>query len=550
MQCPKVLEQQNLMSSLPMQVQFEAPVIFLAPPSNIAAPVRNQPLFYVDGTDESYKDTRTLLPTEVVARIHSLSKRELVHTTDNQRASWVDLLVEVQRMERESSTWQKEQYRKNGPGVIAAPKFSERTLAVAIQAKKRSWEAMPPSVTKPYATTTLCHLVELTAVLGLCWKEFDRYKDRYRAEGNGYTITGSVARGFGLVFAFQKTGLSDFRANRIMPVEEIKQLCFGSVPTILFRKPSDTRRLDSSVKSPPLIELRFGSDKETSETFTMIGCNRKTANYFLKKGNVTHLFPGTLITHVALHFTAHISKVAFEVIGMLGRIIHPRGSALCMLPNPTIYFWDVDSFNPRSLLVAFHESMSTAHEMEKAESLRTIHYILEHLMHVINDRSPEVQAEPSVLDALHEALGKLDGYLTSYISHRELLFVVRAHFQVITYYLNNGSLFEVLDWDTPEQRARTLMKIYFEKIRLDVLNSRGLKLPFHHPFWEPESSSVYAIGTLGETGEDESHGQWHTIWCALVLRMLCWLSLHGFQHGDIQIPKSEAMGNRQPVYIV
>jgi hypothetical protein len=35
----------------------------------------------------------------------------------------------------------------------------------------------------------------------------------------------------------------------------------------------------------------------------------------------------------------------------------------------------------------------------------------------------------------------------------------------------------------------------------------------------------------------------------LMLRMLCWLNLHTFHPGDVQVPKSDLMGTRLPVYI-
>jgi hypothetical protein len=39
------------------------------------------------------------------------------------------------------------------------------------------------------------------------------------------------------------------------------------------------------------------------------------------------------------------------------------------------------------------------------------------------------------------------------------------------------------------------------------------------------------------------------IWYTLVLRMLCWLLLHDFHKKDVQVPKSELVGSRLPVYI-
>jgi hypothetical protein len=40
-----------------------------------------------------------------------------------------------------------------------------------------------------------------------------------------------------------------------------------------------------------------------------------------------------------------------------------------------------------------------------------------------------------------------------------------------------------------------------------------------------------------------------SIWCTLVLRMMCWLLLHDFDRRDVQLPKSELLGSRIPVYI-
>ena len=39
------------------------------------------------------------------------------------------------------------------------------------------------------------------------------------------------------------------------------------------------------------------------------------------------------------------------------------------------------------------------------------------------------------------------------------------------------------------------------------------------------------------------------IWCTLVFRMICWLMLHDFNKLDVQVPKSELLGSRMPVYV-
>jgi hypothetical protein len=45
---------------------------------------------------------------------------------------------------------------------------------------------------------------------------------------------------------------------------------------------------------------------------------------------------------------------------------------------------------------------------------------------------------------------------------------------------------------------------------------------------------------------DASHDD---VWCTLVFRMVCWLMLHNFNKKDVQLPKSELLGSRMPVYI-
>lgn len=63
-------------------------------------------------------------------------------------------------------------------------------------------------------------------------------------------------------------------------------------------------------------------------------------------------------------------------------------------------------------------------------------------------------------------------------------------------------------------------------------------------------------GTMGEAqgggragAEERLDERASNIWCTLVFRMLCYLLLHDFDQKDVQIPKSELVGSRLPVYI-
>ncbi len=119
-----------------------------------------------------------------------------------------------------------------------------------MQAKKRTWDTMPDTIRKPYATTTLCHLVEMAAMLGIYWQEFDRSLDKYRAEGNGYVLTGSTVPRPGHRLHLPDLGPEPVRDNRIVPADGVKELAFGVVSTI-FRTDEDKRRLVSPPRSLP-----------------------------------------------------------------------------------------------------------------------------------------------------------------------------------------------------------------------------------------------------------------------------------------------------------
>jgi len=285
-------------TELRFEVQFEAPVIFVCPPENMNGPVKGVPIHFVSGTDESFKNTRTLSASEEEAQRQG-SRENKVHTADNERATWVTLLSQLHTMERASREWANEHY----PDTIITPEMKledERnpelrghTLAVALQAKNRSWDNMPTDVKKPYATTTICHLLEIAAMMGIYWKEWDRSKDRYRAEGNGFILTGTTVTDLGLMFTFQISGGSRFQENRVIPVDEVKELCCGSVSTI-FRARSDVRRLGVVTEDPrDLGILQLGSMNEISETMVLMNCNTITASYFRQPDSKhTHLFPG------------------------------------------------------------------------------------------------------------------------------------------------------------------------------------------------------------------------------------------------------------------
>ena len=259
------------------EVVFETPVLFLAKPNNPYGPIKNRPINYMDGTSESYQKTRVLEP---VQQEHADQQaRARVHTADDERASWVTLLISLQREERESREWdRKERVNRQTPKgkVYAAPEYS---LCVGLQAKVRSWDFMPTACSRPFATTTICHLVEMVAMLGMYWKNFDQMNWNLRAEGNGFIITGNQVHGLGLMIVFTITGKNSFNETRLVPNDDVKELCFGSVPTIFKGIPN---------ASPQ--SLAFGNTEDVDPTLAILGVSPdNVARYHAKH---KHLFSG------------------------------------------------------------------------------------------------------------------------------------------------------------------------------------------------------------------------------------------------------------------
>jgi hypothetical protein len=135
-------------SELRFEVIFETPVLFTAPPSNTRGPIAGQPIYYIDGTPDSYKATRVLDPDSHNAADKQALER--VHTADDERASWVMLLSILQNEEKASRQWDLSNPRSSRD----CKKIPDYSLSVGLQSKTRSWDFMPPNVTRvlPYLT--------------------------------------------------------------------------------------------------------------------------------------------------------------------------------------------------------------------------------------------------------------------------------------------------------------------------------------------------------------------------------------------------------------
>lgn len=299
---------QMLWSEFRFEVQFAVPVIFVAPPSNTRGPLgrdEDRKIIQLDGSAGNHE----YIPTQLELDSQNEQKgRQLVHTADNEKATWCELLTTIHTMEETSRKWQQnisnQRHKKSGPPQDSpsadvesdesrsdALTLKDSSLVVCMQRKQRTWDSMPEGIKKPYATTTISHLVEMAAMLGIHWKQFDLNNDRYRAQGNGLVLYGSYVDHLGITFTFQKQGKSFFERDRVIPNNDVKRFCFGMAPTI-FQRENASKAAD---EPPDIGTLQMGSLEEIAQTLQLFGCHINAVNTFRansKDARHSHVFPG------------------------------------------------------------------------------------------------------------------------------------------------------------------------------------------------------------------------------------------------------------------
>lgn len=543
---------------------FEMPVLFVCPPTNKHGPVLEREIVYLDGTDESLAATGSNL--RIKRALEDQLYTQGVGTANDEGATWVNLLNELQRMEHDSMAWEKEQFEKaeeytgepNPDGVPVA--WLEHTMAVGLQKQRRSWDTMPSIVKKPYAMTTISHLIEMAAMLGLYWKVFDRTEDKYRAEGNGCMLTGTAVPDLGLVFNFQVTGNPKFGRTRLIPTDDVRNLCFGVVPTI-YQNPKQTDGSGNPVDELLALKvLQVGSRQEIAETLGRIGCNTVTCNLSLDETkNFTHIFPGRLYS---LALTSQDQPminsviVLFEILGMLSCTFHIPNTMFTYVPNPIPVRWEKNKVDLELLLESYLSHLAAEFQRDISNSilaeLKTHgERILKHTL----ESYPEGRI--GLFEALHEAINYCDQILTvgDYSVGRQkssalprvqrvVQDVLRSHLQVVFRFLNGDNHRATAtdpDWNPNVSPTMPGSQTSVRNIHGASPKERQDKLMAHY------FSHIRPHVSARANRAEEMHRD--GVWCMLIFRMICWLMLHDFDMSDVQVGKSELLGSGMPVYI-
>ncbi|KAJ0383468.1 hypothetical protein COL922a_010435 [Colletotrichum nupharicola] len=109
---------------LRFDIQFEVPVLFLCSPAATTGPLTNQPVVLIDGSAQSLERSRVDLPASYVPPANGREvlrkEKSATRTESSGRASWVDLLSALQRLELDSQGWDRKEVAKLGYHTSAA----------------------------------------------------------------------------------------------------------------------------------------------------------------------------------------------------------------------------------------------------------------------------------------------------------------------------------------------------------------------------------------------------------------------------------------------
>ena len=107
---------------------------------------------------------------------------------------------------------------------------SQQVAWPAITHHERSWDFMPPDITRPFATSTVGDVIVLGQRLGLVWDDLRPSDGIMRAEGNGQTITSTTVRGLGLLLQYDYDEAYSKVKSLLIPSNDADKLGFGIIP--------------------------------------------------------------------------------------------------------------------------------------------------------------------------------------------------------------------------------------------------------------------------------------------------------------------------------
>jgi hypothetical protein len=154
---------------------------------------------------------------------------------DTDISGWVLLLDQIQALQWHINTLP---IPKAAPAVSLlghreAGEHPQRRIP-AILFRERSWDLMPPELTKPLASTTVGDLIVIAHRLGMQWHDIRPSRGTMRADGNGHSLSSMPVRGYGLVVQYSNdpsvASDRDRWKNIMIPSREADKLACGIIP--------------------------------------------------------------------------------------------------------------------------------------------------------------------------------------------------------------------------------------------------------------------------------------------------------------------------------
>ena len=253
------------------------------------------PVIFIEAEDQTADSIDGCLTSDldVVEGADSLGIKTVSTSMFDRDTSWSNLLGEWRRIESDSQNWERLSWRVhhgiNQPDILENGILRARAHRNGSQSpiSKRS-----NSIPTTFAITSIRHIIELSALLGLRWITLERHR-RYFAAGNGLVLSGAREKGIGIVFELQRNSPFPFvPARRIIPASGIRELCFGVVSTF-YREIESNDTYCIPLDTPAGLEvLRVGTRDKFAKTLFIIGCSRESIASYVDRGEGMGLIPG------------------------------------------------------------------------------------------------------------------------------------------------------------------------------------------------------------------------------------------------------------------
>ena len=425
-------------------------------------------------------------------------------------ASWISLLASLSRSTHYSLM-----------RLSRQTKAVEVILTVvSLKCVERSWDFMPPDVSRPMALTTIHCIFVIAVRLGMIWTDVRPTEGVMIAEGNGFTLTSSLVRGIGLVLSFASeghplhAGLLSKRPNlpseasvyRLVPTLYADRLAFGIITT-------ETRWKKCS----------FGSSSEILQTFYEIDRTGSLLDRMLdfqqRQGD---RFPGLS-----------------DFVCMTCVSIRIRESTMMCIPQPVRDA--LGSINSVYGSVTFQRCLEEWVTLQGARASQQCIHILD-LLSALATEWPEWytsrthnRKEPSVeyLDAIHNILDNmrkwLDAFRQTSEEHEDLYhFTIIAHLEVAVEFAQRGRD----NTHKVQQNARRVARSYPSEMR---------------NFFKDDFA---VFKNLFGDFTNMSRDTFIDLWLTLVCRGICWARLHWMlMNSTFSAIPSRFYNSQLPVYI-